>query len=81
MSKAKLQKLLGYLLMLVALVIPVYCFGQMVLQSLGQVKGHEIFSESVTADSYQEQLQRSLDYNQRLDSQNRIVDPFFGGRV
>lgn len=39
-------------------------------------KRHEIFSESVTADSYQEQLQRSLDYNQRLDSQNRIVDPF-----
>ncbi|MGT2828778.1 sortase [Streptococcus hillyeri] len=76
MSKIKLRKSLGYVLMLVAFAIPVYCFGQMVLQSLEQVKGHKTFSASVTTKSYQEQLQKSLDYNEQLDSQNHIVDPF-----
>lgn len=76
MSRTKLRALLGYLLMLVACLIPIYCFGQMVLQSLGQVKGHATFVKSMTTEMYQEQQNHSLAYNQRLASQNRIVDPF-----
>ncbi len=52
MSRTKLRALLGYLLMLVACLIPIYCFGQMVLQSLGQVKGHATFVKSMTTEMY-----------------------------
>lgn len=76
MSKSKKRILFGYLLMLVALLIPLVCFGRMVLQSFEQVKGYERFTKAVTAKSYQKQQQQSLVYNQRLVSQNHIVDPF-----
>ncbi len=81
MSRTKLRALLGYLLMLVACLIPIYCFGQMVLQSLGQVKGHATFVKSMTTEMYQEQQNHSLAYNQRLASPKSHCRSFFGGGI
>lgn len=76
MSKNKIKRLLGYLLMLFALSIPLYTFGRMVLQSFAQERGYTNFLQKTSTESYAETLEKSLAYNQRLASGNHIVDPF-----
>lgn len=74
----KFKRFIGCLLMLIACAIPFYCFGEMVWQSWTQESRYQVFTETSHRSDIDEQLQKSQDYNQQLNSSNSIVDPFLG---
>lgn len=76
MRKGKRKQLFGYCLMLVAFLIPLYCFGTIVWQSWTQESRYEHYTEAVDRQEVLEQTQRASAYNERLSGDNTIVDPF-----
>lgn len=74
------KKTLGYLLMLMALAVPVGLFSTMTLSSLSQEKAYRVYSEKVALVDDQVWMDRDLQstiYNEHLHQENlALVDPF-----
>lgn len=74
------RKTVGYLLMLIALAVPLGIFGSMTLSSLSQKSHYRVYSEQVAAvddQAWEERDLQSTIYNDRLHEANlAVIDPF-----
>ncbi|GFG42287.1 class C sortase [Streptococcus canis] len=77
MSKSY-RKAIGYLLMCLALLVPIFCFGQIVNQSLNKESKYHAYRETVKSVNLQIKTKKIDRYNQKLNQEQNIVDPFLG---
>ncbi|HEP1961060.1 TPA: class C sortase [Streptococcus pyogenes] len=72
------HKIIGYLLMGLALLIPIYCFGQMVYQSLSKESHYQAYQASLPKKISLARDKKIASYNHKLNQEQNIVDPFLG---
>lgn len=78
MMISKWRRLFGLLLMAVGFLIPSYCFGQRVWNDVNSYSNYEQFSKQTKAIDTEDRQTRSQQYNEQLQTNNQIVDPFVG---
>lgn len=74
----KNKRTIGYVMMIVAVIIPLYILGSMSIDILSQEKKYREFLEAFSMDNASEtnRIDKALAYNKNLNSSNMPVDPF-----
>lgn len=74
----KNKRTIGYVMMIVAVIIPLYILGSMSIDILSQEKKYREFLEAFSMDNASEtnRNDKALAYNKNLNSSNMPVDPF-----
>lgn len=76
--KKRFGYLFGCVLMIIASLIPIFCFGNMIHESWTREERYQQFVKGVDDATVLKTLEASVAYNDRLVADNQIVDPFAG---
>ncbi|MFA9414593.1 MULTISPECIES: class C sortase [unclassified Streptococcus] len=76
--KQRIKPIVGFAFMLLAASLPLLCFGNMLYQNWNQELRYQSYTKALDPLLVSKTLDASLQYNERLGSDNQIVDPFAG---